>query len=483
MNARKVKSADAALSMTRQPIGDGLENVVAGLGTDRDKRAYSMWALPRDLNRDELENMYRGSWLAKKIVNIVADDMTRAGWHVLFDGDELGTTIEQAEKRFAVQHKINDALKWSRLYGGALVIIGTKEKNLEKPLDVRNIKKGDFRHLHVIDRWRVSPAGALNRDLDSPNFGMPDSYLISESTVRVHHTRVLRFNGEKLPYFSWLKKGMWDDSVLQHLLDALLNYESTMQGIATMMYEANIDVVKSDSLNEILARKGGEDLLTKRFQVAALLKSFNRMLLLDGTETFEKKSNNFANLDKIGQQFAIDVCGAADIPMTRLFGQSAAGLSATGDNDIRNHYDMVSAKQESELRPPLEYLYEVLVRSELGHMPDDFRFEFNPLWQLSDKEQADVEKTRADRDKVYVDMGVVTEGLVARELKERGTYRNMTAEDVDMAEELSEPMDENGEHGKPPAAKPKPGEENKGDPVAGVEQDGKQTKGEQSGEE
>ena len=456
---REVKTADAALAMTRRPVGDGLENVVAGLGTDRDKRSYSVWADPRILTRQELENMYRGSWLAKKIVNAVADDMTREWLHVTFDGEELGTTIEQAEKRFALKRKTNEALKWSRLYGGAVIIIGTRDRNLAKPLDVKNVRKGDLRYLHVVDRWRLSPAGSLNRDLESPNFGMPDSYVLAESTVHVHHTRVLRFNGETLPYFAWLRNAMWDDSVLQHIMDSLMNCDTTTQAIATMMFESNVDVVKSEGLADVLARKDGEAVLTKRFQVAALLKSFNRMLLLDGTESYEKKQNSFANLDKVIQQFMIDVSGAADIPMTRLFGQSAAGLNATGDNDVRNYYDMVSAKQEAELRPQMEYLYEVLVRSELGHMPEDFRFDFNPLWQLSETEQATVEKTRAERDQVYLDAGVVTEALVARELKERGTYRNMTDNDIELVEELSKPMDENGEVGAVPGAKPKEGTE------------------------
>lgn len=465
--------------MTRQPVGDGLENVVAGLGTDRDKRSYSVWADPRILTRQELENMYRGSWLAKKIVNAVADDMTREWLHVIFDDDSEKSqfAIEKAEKCFAVRRKINEALRWSRLYGGATVIIGTRDKNLAKPLDVKNVRKGDMRYLHVVDRWRLSPSGSLNRDLENPNFGMPNNYVLAESAVQVHHTRVLRFNGEKLPYFAWLRNAMWDDSVLQHVMDSLMNCDTTTQAIATMMFESNVDVVKSEGLADVLARKDGEAVLTKRFQVAALLKSFNRMLLLDGTESYEKKQNSFANLDKVIQQFMIDVSGAADIPMTRLFGTSATGMNATGDNDIRNYYDMVSAKQEAELRPQLEYLYEVLVRSELGHMPEDFRFDFNPLWQLSETEQATVEKTRADRDHVYLNAGVVTEALVARELKERGTYRNMTDDDIELVEELSKPMDENGSFGKTPGAKPPEGGEGGDDDddeqVAGVAQGGK----------
>jgi phage-related protein (TIGR01555 family) len=445
MAQRKVKTADAALARTTRPVGvsDGLENVVAGLGTDRDKMSYSVYGMPRVLTRMELENAYRGSWLSKKIVNAVADDMTREWRHVVFDDDdgESQFAIEQAEKRFALKGKINESLRWARLYGGALLIIGTRDKDLSKPLNVQAIRKGDLRYLHVMDRWRVSPAGSLCMDLDSPNFGMPEYYMLAESSVRVHHSRVLRFNGQKLPYFAWRSNAMWDDSELQHVLDSLTNCDTATRGIATMLFEANVDVVKAEGLADVLARKDGEAILTKRFQIAGMLKSFNRMLLLDGTESYEKKSNSFANLDKIVQQFMVDVSGAADIPMTRLFGQAAGGLNATGDNDVRNYYDMVSGKQETEVRPQLEYLDEVLVRSTLGFMPDDYRFDFNSLWQVSDTEQATIEKTRAERDVAYLNAGVVTEGVVARDLKERGTYRNLTDEDVELAEELSKPMD------------------------------------------
>lgn len=446
MAQRKVKTADAALARTMRPVGvsDGLENVVAGLGTDRDKMSYSVYGMPRVLTRMELENAYRGSWLSKKIVNAVADDMTREWRHVVFDDDdgESQFAIEQAEKRFALKGKINESLRWARLYGGALLIIGTRDKDLSKPLNVQAIRKGDLRYLHVMDRWRVSPAGSLCMDLDSPNFGMPEFYMLAESSVRVHHSRVLRFNGQKLPYFAWRSNAMWDDSELQHVLDSLTNCDTATRGIATMLFEANVDVVKAEGLADVLARKDGEAILTKRFQIAGMLKSFNRMLLLDGTESYEKKSNSFANLDKIIQQFMVDVSGAADIPMTRLFGQAAGGLNATGDNDVRNYYDMVSGKQETEVRPQLEYLDEVLVRSTLGFMPDDYRFDFNSLWQVSDTEQANIEKTRADRDVAYLNAGVVTEGVVARDLKERGTYRNLTDEDVKLAEELSDPINQ-----------------------------------------
>lgn len=433
---------------------DGLENVVAGLGTDRDKRSYSIYGAPRKLTPPELENMYRSSWLAKKIVNAVADDMTRA-WRTHNSNESNQVQVQkitQAEKRFALKAKVNDALCWARLYGGSGILIGMKDGTYDQPLDADVVKKGDLSFLRVIDRRRLVPSGAgLCTDLMSENFGLPEAYTLAETSTVIHHSRVVRFNGQKLPHMAWLQNEMWDDSELQHVLDSITNCDTATASVASMLFEANVDVIKTEGLVDLLSSKNGEAKVIKRFQTAALLKSFNRTLLIDGSESYEKKSNNFSGLNLIIQQFMQDVSGAADIPMTRLFGQSAGGLNATGNNDIRNYYDMLQAKQESELRPQLERLDAIMVRSELGQMPEDYGFTFDSLWQMSDKEKADTEKTRGERDKIYFDMGVIDEGVIAADLKEAGTYANLTDEHVKLAQELAEKMRETDEEPKEPA--------------------------------
>jgi phage-related protein (TIGR01555 family) len=138
----------------------------------------------------------------------------------------------------------------------------------------------------------------------------------------------------------------------------------------------------------------------------------------------------------------IDVAGAAEIPVTRLFGQAPAGLNATGDADVRNYYDRIASKQKTDLKPQMEYLYKILCLHSIGRIPDDFCIEFNPLWQLSASEIATQQKTRAERDKLYYDMGVLNEGTIARQLKMDGTYSELTDEDVELAEELSREPEE-----------------------------------------
>lgn len=431
-------------------MADGLENAVAAMGGSRDKMSYNTWEMGRKLTQLELQNMYRSSWLAGKIITIPAEDMTREWRSVLVDEDNgnMKALFEKAERKFCIKAKVNEGIMWGRLYGGAVMIIGTKDgmRDPKVPLVPENVRRGDLRYLHILDRWRISPGTKRTTDITSPNFGLPETYVIAESAVEIHWTRVIRFGGRKLPYFSWLENGFWDDPVLQQIMDSLMSRETSTKAVATMMFEANVDVISGADIANLLTTKNGETLLAKRFTTAALMKSFNRTLLLDSTETYEKKSNTFSNLDKVMQEFMSDVAGAADIPVTRLFGQSPAGMNATGEADIRNYYDRISNEQESQLREPISYLDRILYQSEVGDTyPEDFTWEFNSLWQMSDKEKADVEKIRAERDKIYLDTGVIHAGVVARELHDKGTYATLTNEDVELIEELAKPIEGNPE--------------------------------------
>jgi phage-related protein (TIGR01555 family) len=202
-------------------------------------------------------------------------------------------------------------------------------------------------------------------------------------------------------------------------------------------------VVKAVGMAELLASKDGEKKIIKRFQTAALMKSINRTLLLDESETYEKKSNNFTNLSDVWGRFIDDVCGAAEIPKARLFGDSPGGLNATGKGELINYYDMISNKQETGLLPQIEKLVKIIVVNAMGRYPDDLKIQFNPLWQTSETEQIANSKVRADRDKVYLDSGIVTPAEVAQSLLDDNVYPAMTEESITLLEELeNEPLAE-----------------------------------------
>ena len=117
--------------------------------------------------------------------------------------------------------------------------------------------------------------------------------------------------------------------------------------------------------------------------------------------------------------------GVADIPVTRLLGQSPAGLSSTGDHDTRNYYDMIAARQEIELRPQLERLDRLLLAS-VGVAPGALSFTFRPLWQMDAATKAATALQKAQATGIYAGLGLwpkdVMAGLVAGQLAEDGIY-------------------------------------------------------------
>ena len=198
----------------------------------------------------------------------------------------------------------------------------------------------------------------LDRDPLSPWYGEAEIYEIvapGRGSLLLHPSRVVRFLGNEAPDPS-LAGTVWSDPVLLALYDAIHAVALTLAGATSLMHEAKVDVVTVPNLSEHLSSAETTSQLSARFGTAAAMKSINNLLLLGDGETWNRQKIDFAGLPEMVRTFLQVAAGAADIPVTRLLGQSPAGLLATGESDTRNTYDMVSAKQEADLRPKLERL-------------------------------------------------------------------------------------------------------------------------------
>ncbi len=161
--------------------------------------------------------------------------------------------------------------------------------------------------------------------------------------------------------------------------------------------------------NALLDRAHGKP---TRLSLANQGKSISNALVMDAEEEWDQKQISFAQLPEVLQLYLQIAAGAADIPVTRLLGQSPAGMNSTGESDVRNYYDRLAAEQEVHLRPRLEKLDEVLIPSALGSRPAEIHFTFAPLWQISEKERADIFKIKADGARALAGNGGTSEPLM-----------------------------------------------------------------------
>ncbi len=411
---------------------DSLSNLAASLNAGKDKAANDSFVL-FDLDRGQIEAMYRGDWLARKVVDIVPYDMVRE-WRAWSGHRADVERIAAAERRLGLRQAVQRALTLGRLYGGGAIIIGTRETDpaaLARPLDPDRLPQGGLAFLHVVSRWQLS-APTVDRDPLSPWFGEAEGYDVvapGRGALRLHPSRVVRFLGNAWPDPS-LMASVWSDSVLQTLYDAIHAVALTTAGATSLMHEAKVDVVTVPNLSEHLSSADTTAQLSARFAYAATMKSINNLLLLGDGESWARQRVDFAGLPEMVRTFLQMAAGAADIPVTRLLGQSPSGLSATGESDTRNYYDMIAARQEIDLRPQLERLDRMLLASEKIDA-GALTFAFRPLWQMDAAAQAAVALSKAQTTQIYAGLGLwptaVTARLVAAQVIADGTYPNAAA--------------------------------------------------------
>lgn len=411
-----------AAAVEGQMLFDSMLNLVSGLGMDHDKNSNNRFVFS-PMGENELENSYRGDWIARKVVDLPAEDSVRAGrdWQTKKDNIEK---IELEEARLKMWDAIKQARILGRLYGGGAVIVGGPG-NPDEPLIPSMVRRGDLKYLLPVSRYDLRPVG-LDVDLMSPWFGEPDYWelqLTNQGTrrsvryPRIHPSRVIRFYGNKVPS-ARLSKGsddkFWSDSVLQVVKDAIAHAAVAQQGIAGLVQEAKIDVVRIPGLMEHLSTADYTQRLTQRFMYAAAAKSSQNTLILDSEENWERKQINFTQLPDILKLYLQIASGAASIPATLMVGLSPQGLNATGETEERVYYDRISSEQKTELTPSIANLDEMVKRSALGKSPRDMYYVWAPLWQMSEKDAAAVAKTKADTIRTIAETNLIPMDALGR---------------------------------------------------------------------
>jgi len=169
-------------------------------------------------------------------------------------------------------------------------------------------------------------------------------------------------------------------------------------GIANMINDAKIDVVKIPDFSKQISSQEFANKVLARFSYANQAKSSVNSILLDTEEEWDRVQTRFQGLPDILHEYMVLAGGAADIPMSRLIGQTggrgmsagqrSSGGEAGGNVDLRNYYDR-------RFDPTIDY-------------------EWQPLWQTDDATKAQIAVQKAQATKTDVETGLINEDALRR---------------------------------------------------------------------
>lgn len=429
---------------------DAFSNPIARLGTGTSDATQFTQYIKQNFTAQysTLTALYRENWVVKRLIDVVPEDMTKSWYRIKSQlPPDSKQQIARLERKTRIRTRILEGLKWGRLYGGAVavIIIDGHDDILDQPLEMELIMPGSFKGLIVVDRWSgVSPSLEMVDNIDDPEFGLPKYYTISTASfgfgIRVHHSRILRFIGRPLPYIEELSETYWGTSELEHVYSEIAKYDNTSYNIAALVFSANLKIYKMEGFEQLatMPSSAKRDLYHTLTMMNWMMNS-QGMQIMGKEDGFETQQYTFAGLSDIYEMFMLDVSGASEIPVTKLFGRSPAGMNATGESDMANYYDSIEEKQEASLKPILDRLLPILCMSEFCAIPDDLDFEFEPVRRPSEEEKKTIATQIATSVAEMFNAGIISQKIALKELRESaratGMWNNITDEDIERADD------------------------------------------------
>ena len=459
MSEERIEANDKKVESPENFVKDGYINLPASLGEASPLQSsgdYVRSHISRDY--ELLTVLYRENWIAKRIIDMPCEDMTRE-WYTLSTelNQNLIDKIRKVEAKHNVKGEITNALRWARLYGGslALIVLKGQEDMLDEPLDYDMIMPGCFKGLLVLDMVTgITPSIELEKDMDDPDFGLPKYYDVvvdaySGAMIRIHHSRVLRFIGRDLPPQEEILENYWGASELEHIFEELQKRNATSANIAQLVFQANTRVLKMADYGEVI----GMGTNKQKKQVLDAIEAQNRLLTSFGVQIMGTEDNmeshpySFSGISDVYESFMMDMAGAANIPATKLFGRSPQGMNATGESDMNNYYESIAQMQERSLRPALEKLLPVICMSIFGAIPNDMEIVFEPIATTTPEQRSNISGQFTSTVIEAYSAGLIGRKTALMELKELGKDIGAWTKISDETIEEADDEVDNGEMG------------------------------------
>lgn len=418
---------------------DGYVNLLNKYGTKQDNSEAYKFEREPVIPDMQLTGLYEGNGLFSKIIDTPAEEALKHGFDLNLKSDELNAFVEDALDDLEWEEKAATAIKWARLYGGALIVMLIDDgRGLEEPVDWEHIRSID--ELRVYERSIVQPdyASLYQQDYSGKGvgnrvskFGQPEYYYVSSiyGSFKVHESRCLVFRNGVLPeqtsnatYLFW---GMPEYVRIRRALRETV----TAHTDSVKLLERSVQAIYSmKGLASLLTTDDGENQVLKRLQLVDTSRGLLNSIAIDSEgEQYDFKTFQFSGVKDVIDATCNMLSALTNIPQTILFGRSPAGMNATGDSDFESYYNFVEKIQRLMLKRNLRTLLDVVFRAGIasGDVAEepDYKLEFKPLWSLSDTEQATVDQTKAQTALVkaqtaqaYVDMQALDPTEVRRRL-------------------------------------------------------------------
>lgn len=409
---------------------DGFVNAFTGQGV-KSRDPFASYSVDSEipLYDKEIDNLYTYNGIARKIVEIPADDAVSEGFKLINGSDEIeqSKAVMSELEDIKWDNKFSEALSWERAMGGSAILMMINDgRRFDEPLDLKSADK--IERLDVYSKQDISATGSYYSDPSDPKYGRPYMYtLINEygNSINVHESRLLLFRGGRISKEERRYRDGWGGTVFDVIQRRLIQYETSMNLSLAALSRLSQSMLKLNGLADILSSDGGEEIIQKRLQAIDMARHFLNTIAIDSSDDYQQYGMTLGGIPQISEEFEVALAAATNIPVTILFGRSPAGLNATGRSDFEQYYKMVNRIQTRNMKPQLSRLISILNQLKGLNLPEKYTIEFNPLWSMSEPEKAQVKQTKVNTEAAKIN---AVNTLVSSEIITKEEARKILSE-------------------------------------------------------
>ncbi|OBW92991.1 DUF1073 domain-containing protein [Gallibacterium salpingitidis] len=387
--------------------------------------------------------LYELGGLAARIVDMPADAAIAREIEIRGDHDSV---ISNELDRLKVLPALADMVRWSRLFGGAVMVLLTDDgAKLSEPLNLNRLTRID--EVRVFDLSQILPTTKRYLDPRQANYGRYESYRLNigavngllDNQVEIHESRLLFMGGDPIP--ERLKKGLhWvGRSAVRTVYQKIREYQKSLTWSSLILERKQQAVHKMRGLAEAI-QNGLEPHIRERINLVERGRNLLNGVAVDSEDEYTILNADLSGIVEVLDEFKIAISADVNIPVAILFGQSAKGMNATGQSDFESYYDLIEGIQQHKIKPVLEQLIELIMLQKHIKPFENWKIHFPSLNTPTDKEQAEARKLNADAAKAETGrlIDLVDSGALSSE-----ELRLQIAEELGIKSEPLPQVDEN----------------------------------------
>ncbi|WP_432784692.1 hypothetical protein AAEX37_01966 [Oligella sp. MSHR50489EDL] len=370
-----------------------------------------------------------------------ANEMTREWGKVRVKGDvdeDLSGRVQAIERRLDdlnVRDLIRRAIEVEGQFGRSQLYVDIKgqEGKTDLPLVINKntIGKGDLRGFRLIEPMWSTPSQYNATDPLKDDFYTPKKWFVLGEEI--HSDRLLTLITRPVPDMLKPAYNFSGISMYQLMQPYVERWQRTVDSVSDLIHSFSLTGLRTDMSNILEGGEDGMGQLLLRSQMFSALRNNQNMMLMDkDSEEFFQFNTPLNTLDVLLQKSQEQMAAPSHTPLVKLLGVTPSGLNANSDGEIRVYNDYISSLQEAHIRPIINVILELVQMDLFGDINDQVVFEFNPLEQMNDEQLATIDKSKADRDFIYVQAGVLSAADVRNRLanEDEGDYSGIDADDV-----------------------------------------------------